>query len=32
LTALFEQFDSLKTLEHIPLAAQSGCRAQTPML
>jgi hypothetical protein len=32
LAAFFEQFRALKTLEHIPFAAQSGSRAQTPML
>ena len=32
LAAFFEQFRALKTLEHIPFAAQSGSRAQTTML
>ena len=32
LIALLEQLDSLKTLEHIPFAAQCGGRAQTAML
>jgi hypothetical protein len=32
LAAFLEQFRALKTLEHIPFAAQSGSRAQTPML
>jgi len=32
LTAFLEQFRALKTLEHIPFAAQCGSRAQTPML
>jgi hypothetical protein len=32
LTAFFQEFNALKALEHIPFAAQSGSRAQTPML
>jgi hypothetical protein len=32
LAAFLEQFRALKTLEHIPFAAQSGSRAQTTML
>jgi hypothetical protein len=32
LAAFLEQFRALKTLEHIPFAAQLGSRAQTPML
>jgi hypothetical protein len=32
LTSLLQQFQALKALEHIPFAAQSGSRAQTPML
>jgi hypothetical protein len=32
LAAFLEQFDPLKALEHISFAAQSGRRAQTPML
>jgi len=32
LTAFFEQFGALKTLEHIPFATQGGGRAQTTML
>ena len=32
LAAFLEQFRALKTLEHIPFAAQRGSRAQTPML
>jgi len=32
LAAFLEQFRTLKTLEHIPFAAQSGSRAQTTML
>ena len=32
LAALFEQFETLKALEHITLAAQRRRRPQTPML
>ena len=32
LTALFEHFEALKALKHIPFATEGGCRPQASML